>query len=70
MTKQEAIEAMQKGEKVTHRFFDIEEWITMIGNRIFTEEGYSASPVTFWGDRCSIQWESDWEIFQPNKPNH
>lgn len=64
MTKQEAIEAMKGGAKVTHRFFEPQEWITMKGNlRIITEEGYEFPTVEFWGFRKSVQWETDWSIW-------
>lgn len=64
MTKLEAIEAMKAGAKVTHRFFEPQEWITMEGNlTIITEEGYACSTVEFWGFRKSVQWERDWSIW-------
>jgi hypothetical protein len=64
MTKQEAIEQMKKGVKVTHRFFSQKEWITMQGNLfIITEEGYRCPAEEFWFYRTSIQWETDWEVF-------
>ena len=49
MTKLEAIEAMKAGAKVTHRYFDPKEWITMEGNNtIIMEDGCALSTVEFW----------------------
>jgi len=67
MTKQEAIEAMKAGAKVTHRFFESKEWITMEGDlTIITEEGYAYSAVKFWAFKKSIHWETDWSIWSSN----
>ena len=62
MTKQEAIESMRSGKKVKHRFFDSDEWITIINDMIVTEEGYSFSSNEFWSLRETVQWENDWSI--------
>ena len=36
MTKQEAIQAMREGKKVTHRWFSPNEWMTIkAGNVLF-----------------------------------
>lgn len=64
MTKQEAIQSMREGNKVTHRYFGNEEWITMEGNRIITEEGYSIWKDEFFKYRDDITWETDWEVIQ------
>ncbi len=63
MTKEEAIKAMKAGEKVTHRFFEPNEWITMKGSMIITEEGYSCLEIEFFGFRRSKEWETDWSIW-------
>jgi len=64
MTKSEASEAMKTGAKVTHRYFDPKEWITMNDNlSIVTEEGVTSSTTEFWGWRKSHVWETDWSIW-------
>ena len=64
MTKQEAIEAMKSGAKVTHRFFTPEEWIAMEGKfTIITEEGYAISTTEFWKYRQSAEFQTDWSIW-------
>lgn len=57
MSRQEAIEAMKRGEKVTHRFFEPHEWITIEGHGIRFTQG-------FWPDRTGNEWETDWEIYK------
>lgn len=64
MNKSEAIEAMKQGEKVTHRFFEPKEFITMKGSRIETEEGYSCPADEFWSYRTGLSWNLDWEIWK------
>ena len=63
MTKQEAIKAMREGKKVTHRYFAADEWITIIGGKIFTEDGCSCSQEEFWHYRLTPSFEEDWELF-------
>ena len=64
MTKQEAIEAMKAGAKLTHPSFMQHEWITMEGNRtIITEEGYAISDKEFWAYRTGEYFETGWFIW-------
>jgi hypothetical protein len=64
MTKQEAIEAMKAGAKLTHRSFMQHEWITMEGNlTIVTEEGYAVSAVEFWKYRTYENFNDGWFIW-------
>jgi len=65
MTKQEAIEQMQKGKKVTHRYFTKDEWIesNLHGTMLFLSGRVHCLPNEFWRDRTDESWNSDWEIF-------
>lgn len=65
MTKQEAIQAMMQGTKVTHRYFQPNEWITMRGKfTIVTEEGYKVDADEFWSYRKTESWENDWSVWE------
>lgn len=65
MTKIEAIEAMKRGEKVTHPYFSDTEYITMKGNfTIVDEKGYHCEDKIFWSYRVSSAFEKDWSIFK------
>jgi hypothetical protein len=57
MTKQEAIELMRVGVKITHDNFGDEEWMTHEGHYIKTEEGYLHDPHEFWSYRKDPCWE-------------
>ncbi len=70
MTKQEAIEAMMAGQKVTHRHFTSDEFITMKLGRIVDENGYSFNANQFWSFRTSESFNSDWKIFESKEPEH
>lgn len=64
MTKQEAIQAMKSGKKVTHRYFTPDEYLFMnIENEYTFEDGVSCSAQEFWKNRTAEYWETDWEIF-------
>lgn len=47
MTKAEAIQAMQEGYKVTHRYFSPEEWMTMRMGMMVLEDGVVCTPQEF-----------------------
>lgn len=64
MTKQEAQIELDKGAKITHRYFEPNEYITQEGEHIVTEEGHRQKKEEFWRFRTSIVWETDWELFE------
>jgi hypothetical protein len=65
MTKQEAVEAIEAGEKVSHRFFTDEEYITKGKDGCYVfENGYEFLPFVFWSDRNTEEWGDGWAIFQ------
>jgi len=62
MSKQEAIQAMQDGHKVTHRFFSSDEFIYMKNGIIYDESNYEMNK--FWIYRFSEDWISKgWTIY-------
>ena len=70
MTKQEAIKAMSEGRKVTHRYFDKDEYIRMrnfgaiIDPSIYwLSDKHQVTSAGFWHDRSGMQWNDGWELF-------
>lgn len=66
MTKQEAIKAMQKGQKVTHRYFTPNEWMTIENGQIVLEDGVRCSPYEFWRWRTDESWNDGYTLLNPN----
>ena len=66
MTKEDAIIAMHKGEKVTHRFFSEGEYIYMKDGKIHDEKDYNIDSE-FWQHRNKPEWEIDWSISKNNQ---
>lgn len=66
LTKDEAIKAMKKGKKVTHKYFSENEWMVMSPSGFYEfEDGYSISPSEFWGTRNDKEvWETGWKIIK------
>lgn len=62
MDKEQAIEAMKQGKKLTHNYFSNDEWITIENNIIISEDGVKHH--NFWGIRNSESWKTGWSIFQ------
>ena len=65
MTKQEAIQAMRKGKKVTHRYFSPNEWMTIeSGNIITLEDDCSCFIDEFFRYRSGSSWDDGYELFK------
>lgn len=64
MTKQEAIEWAKCGAKVTHRYFDKTEWLTILENGDYLlEDGVVCSKFEFWRWRTSEDFDTGWDFF-------
>lgn len=64
MNKSEAIEAMKRGQKVTHENFCSSEWMTIQGGSILFEDGVLSSFSEFWHFRKDACWEDGYSIWQ------
>lgn len=63
MTKEEAKQAMREGKKVTHVYFDDNEWMTMQGDNVLTEEGYLHDADEFWSYRTAKCFDDSYSIY-------
>jgi len=63
MTRTEAIESMENGNKVTHRLFTQEEWMKITGNKYEFEDGCFCRFDEFWLYREDESWQDCWSIF-------
>lgn len=63
MTRQEAIQAMREGKKVTHEYFTPDEWVTMEGNEIVLENGVRCDEYEFWRWRTPAIYETGWSLY-------
>ncbi len=68
MNKLEAIIALKEGKRISHRFFDTNEWIEMGGSGIICEDGTSISFEVFWDDRNHPFFDRNWFVVE--KENH
>lgn len=66
MTKNEAVEAMKRGEKVTHEYFCRGEWMTIQDDKFIFEDGMYCEQRYFWLDRRGKGWEQGYSIFKPS----
>lgn len=62
MTKEEAIDKMKKGIKVTHRYFSKNEWMTMDNGKIVLEDGFRCSTHEFWRWRTDESWNDGYSL--------
>lgn len=68
MNKEEAIQYMRNGGRVTHRWFTSDEYIWMCYDHIISEDDVDHGTIDdFFATRSFHQFESDWSIYKPNK---
>ena len=63
MNKQETIEALKQGLKVSHYLLLSGQWFEQDGNDIKDEQGYILR--NFWYYRRSDIFEAGWSIYKP-----
>lgn len=70
MTKQEMLQALDAGKRVTHTYFASNEWMEKLEgtNRVIFEDGVSMFIDDFWKDRQGIGFENGWSLV--NKTSH
>ena len=61
MSKEQMLEAMRNGKKVTHDYFTSDEYIYLKDGKIVSEDGVTHD--FFWLDRKGSNWETGWRIF-------
>lgn len=64
MTKQEAINHMKAGGKVTHRYFTDGEWMTQKYHVIYFEDGVQMREWEFWEGRDRDEWKDGYSIVE------
>ena len=67
MTKEQAIEKMKQGVKISHRYFNSHEWMTQRGCIIILEDGVECYAEDFWADRKDAAWNDGYREFVNTK---
>lgn len=60
----DAEKLMDKGLKVTHKFFNYNEWVTKQDGDMLFEDGHTCSPDEFWKYRRTSEWYSGWSVYE------
>ena len=68
MTKQEAIQSMREGNKLTHYYFSPEEWVTIENGKMLFEDGVRCDISEFWKYRTVSGWNTGWSIIDKSQP--
>ena len=63
MTKEQAIQALKDGYKVTRRYFTDEEWVIERNGSYIDEQGLVLSISDFWKYRQAERYNDGWDIF-------
>jgi hypothetical protein len=62
LTREEAVEALLSGKKLTHNYFTNNEWVMMMGDFMLFENNQTQSVDSFWNIRKNDWWNSGWNI--------
>ncbi len=66
MHKNQMIQTLHAGHKITHVLFDPEEWMKLgEAHNIEFEDGCKCTFEQFWQGRTSTNWDSGWSIWNP-----
>jgi hypothetical protein len=64
MTKEQALQALREGKKVTHRLFAYNEWMKLVaGDTIVFEDGVHLSISDFFHHRNEKEWSDGYYLF-------
>jgi hypothetical protein len=63
MNKQDAIDMMESGVKMTHENFEPDEWI-YIKNGVFVINDTICSALEFWRCRRDESWDKNWKKWE------
>ena len=64
MSKDDLLSFMQKGNKVTHRHFSDDEWMTFDNGKLLFEDGVRCGWTEFWKYRKKIGMEKGWTEYR------
>lgn len=67
LTREEAKNALSKGKKLTHSYFDDNEWVIMMDDLILFNDSQTQSSEEFWGFKKGKAWDSGWSIIDERK---
>jgi hypothetical protein len=59
----QALIALERGYKISHRSFTNKEWVRKFGERYLFEDDTTCTPCGFWSDRCDDCWLQNWGIY-------
>lgn len=64
LTKEQALQAMLEGKKVTHQYFTDNEWMQLTPTGLYQfEDGVVCPSLLFWQDRKGEGWQTGWYEF-------
>lgn len=64
LTKEEAIQAMLKGKKVTHKYFNDDEYMFMEDDLFVFDDGMKLTQKEFWLSNRGFEWLTDWDYYK------
>jgi|GEM_PF-525288 len=69
MNKEEALQFMKDGSKISHEYFQSHKWKTILDGEILLEDGVKCSVEEFFAFRTSSYWEEGYFFFLEKDQN-
>jgi len=67
LTRDEAVEALLSGRKLTHNLFIDGEWVMMMGESMLFDDCQTQSVDSFWNIRKGDIWSTGWNIIDDRR---
>ena len=67
LTRDEAVEALLRGKKLTHNYFADGEWVMMMGEFMLFEDSQTQSVDSFWNIKKGDSWNTGWSIIDERR---
>ena len=62
MTREDAFAKKNEEVKLTHRFFEKNEWVMLKNGEYIFDDGQRQTAESFWLCRNNDAWDIDWEF--------
>lgn len=68
MTKEEAIQLLQQGLFIRHKYFTPDEFMFLnSAGKYEFEDGTTCDPEEFWSNRNAVMWNNGYEVLNLKK---
>ena len=64
MNRKSTIRLLKSGKKVTHLYFEPDEWIKLKGDQLVDEDGINIGTLESFIEGADMSYENDWKEYK------